>query len=145
MPYVEVKNMTGNLGSHYPLTFSILAGNDQHWCWSLVGAFSYRTLKTKALRFDLKWILPIRCKFLVPLHYIWFYFKVTFILQNLTRCSPISLINFYCFVFLDKDECTLKEDDCDVNAACTDTTGSFTCTCNSGYTGDGKSCTSKWG
>ena len=63
----------------------------------------------------------------------------------MTRCKPISSINFYCFVFLDKDECDLGEDDCHDNAVCTDTDGSFTCACESGYSGDGKTCTSKWG
>lgn len=36
-------------------------------------------------------------------------------------------------------------DDCHDNAVCTDTDGSFTCACESGYSGDGKTCTSKWG
>ena len=34
------------------------------------------------------------------------------------------------------DECTAGPG-CDANAACADTDGSFTCTCNSGYSGDG--------
>ena len=32
---------------------------------------------------------------------------------------------------------------CDSNAACTDTVGSFTCACNTGFIGDGLSCQSK--
>ena len=32
---------------------------------------------------------------------------------------------------------------CDVNADCADSVGSFACTCNSGYSGNGVSCTSK--
>ena len=36
-------------------------------------------------------------------------------------------------------------DDCHDNAVCTDTDGLFTCACKSGYSGDGKTCTSKWG
>jgi cysteine-rich repeat protein len=38
------------------------------------------------------------------------------------------------------DECAANTDNCDVNAACTDTAGSFTCSCNAGYAGDGVTC-----
>ena len=40
----------------------------------------------------------------------------------------------------DIDECDLMTDNCDVNADCENTIGSFTCTCNHGYTGDGTMC-----
>ncbi|XXT15899.1 FG-GAP-like repeat-containing protein [Sorangium sp. So ce429] len=39
------------------------------------------------------------------------------------------------------DECALGTDNCDANAACTDTPGSFTCACDAGYSGDGVTCT----
>lgn len=32
-------------------------------------------------------------------------------------------------------------DNCNANAACTNTPGSFTCACMTGYTGDGITCT----
>ena len=46
----------------------------------------------------------------------------------------------------DVDECTntnvaRASENCDVNAQCTNTVGGFTCTCNTGYTGDGVTCT----
>ncbi len=40
----------------------------------------------------------------------------------------------------DVNECALGTDDCDANAACTNTPGSFTCACNEGYVGDGVTC-----
>jgi hypothetical protein len=47
-------------------------------------------------------------------------------------------------IFVDTDECTAGTDNCDTNAACTNTVGSFTCACNTGYNGDGTSCTGKF-
>ena len=43
----------------------------------------------------------------------------------------------------DIDECDLGSYTCHVNATCTDTIGSYECTCNSGFEGDGVNCTSK--
>ena len=46
----------------------------------------------------------------------------------------------------DIDECAAGEDNCSVNAICSDTVGgedSFQCTCNTGYTGNGVNCTSE--
>jgi len=44
-------------------------------------------------------------------------------------------------VCVDVDECELGTDDCDSNATCTNTEGSYDCTCNAGYEGDGVTCT----
>ena len=43
-------------------------------------------------------------------------------------------------ILADVDECALGTDSCDVNAQCNDTVGSFECTCNSGFIGDGRIC-----
>ncbi|XP_041371516.1 uncharacterized protein LOC121385046 [Gigantopelta aegis] len=40
----------------------------------------------------------------------------------------------------DVDECVEKQDNCDDNAICTNTPGSFECKCNNGFAGDGVSC-----
>ena len=49
------------------------------------------------------------------------------------------IIFFYYYVILDDDECASSDtNDCHANAACTNTEGSFTCACNAGYTGNGK-------
>ena len=42
--------------------------------------------------------------------------------------------------YLDINECQLGTDNCSPFATCTDTPGSYQCTCNPGYTGDGRTC-----
>ena len=41
----------------------------------------------------------------------------------------------------DVDECVQNIDDCADNATCSDTEGSYECTCDPGFTGDGFNCT----
>jgi len=44
--------------------------------------------------------------------------------------------------YLDTDECASAEaNECDVNALCTNTDGSYMCRCIRGYEGDGINCT----
>ena len=54
----------------------------------------------------------------------------------LQRCVFV----FYLYICLDIDECSSDVDDCHNDANCTNTAGSFTCTCREGYTGNGTSC-----
>ena len=55
------------------------------------------------------------------------------------KCSNDSLTFFH--LFIDIDECLGNP--CDSNATCANNAGSFKCSCNSGYTGNGKTCTGK--
>ena len=48
----------------------------------------------------------------------------------------------YCYLISDINECQL-ENNCHVAATCTNTDGSYTCACNSGFTGDGIECNGK--
>ena len=41
---------------------------------------------------------------------------------------------------IDIDECASDNDNCDTDALCTNTPGSFTCKCKNGYEGDGITC-----
>ena len=54
----------------------------------------------------------------------------------------IRVINFVS----DIDECAEGLDDCDVNALCVNTPGSYKCYCYDGYTGSGKAgdCTGRY-
>ncbi|CAH3189906.1 unnamed protein product, partial [Porites evermanni] len=45
-----------------------------------------------------------------------------------------------CVYFFYLDECTTGYHSCDVNSVCQNTLGSYKCSCNAGYTGDGKPC-----
>ena len=45
--------------------------------------------------------------------------------------------------FIDINECEMEIDNCHENATCNNTFGSFECTCNAGFEGDGVNCTSK--
>ena len=57
-------------------------------------------------------------------------------MQNfMTQCGYI--------LYLDTDECKYDLDNCHANASCTNTNGSFNCTCLIGYAGDGVSCEGK--
>ena len=58
-------------------------------------------------------------------------------------CFPLLLISFRCcswFSFLDDDECTNGANECHADSLCSNTKGSYGCTCLRGYTGDGFSC-----
>ena len=44
------------------------------------------------------------------------------------------------FLYADINECAYYADCCHEDATCTNTEGSFTCSCNEGFTGDGKQC-----
>ncbi len=44
----------------------------------------------------------------------------------------------------DIEECEDGLDNCDSNATCMNTVGSFTCTCNEGFSGNGVMCSGLW-
>lgn len=49
-----------------------------------------------------------------------------------------------CFSFnVDINECAAGSAKCDMNADCRNTEGSYNCTCKTGFTGNGTSCSGK--
>ena len=59
--------------------------------------------------------------------------------------SHALLISSICYDLLtaDVDECAIGNHSCHESATCHNNQGSYTCSCNSGYAGDGIFCTSK--
>ena len=47
---------------------------------------------------------------------------------------------FSIFIVTDIDECSMDPGQCDVNADCTNSAGSYSCTCKQGFTGNGTTC-----
>lgn len=60
--------------------------------------------------------------------------------RNVFETNMIS--DMFLILTTDIDECANPEaNDCETNAVCNNTEGSYSCSCVSGYKGDGKNCT----
>ena len=53
------------------------------------------------------------------------------------------MFHWYCILNADVDECIGEVYPCDPNASCNNSIGSFSCTCLTGYSGNGMTCTGK--
>ena len=52
----------------------------------------------------------------------------------------VTLVLFFYSDFVDVDECSINNGGCNADAICHNTEGSFTCSCEPGYSWDGSSC-----
>ncbi len=84
---------------------------------------------------------------------IFFSLKPTYIVKEINIIVIVMEIMIICklksfmlllFLRLDIDECSQMTNNCNDNAACTNTIGSFSCACNSGFSGDGVTCSGKY-
>ena len=64
--------------------------------------------------------------------------KVATVCDEYETLSIIMAVHFVAYI--DIDECTAGSHNCAEEATCTDTDGSFTCACRSGYSGNGQNC-----
>jgi len=71
--------------------------------------------------------------------FISIYFFVSFFKKK--NISTMNAIFFFFFFFhLDTNECSTKNGGCHSDAICTNTVGSFSCSCKLGYQGNGFDC-----
>ena len=62
---------------------------------------------------------------------------------NIIHAFDDYLIFLLHVIFTDLEECSTNTHNCDVNADCENTVGSYSCKCRAGYTGDGQTCNGK--
>ena len=73
-------------------------------------------------------------------------FWCTWVSKILSLFWPFNVFESGLVIFfhqVDVNECTTDAHSCNVNAYCNNTNGSYNCTCNPGYSGNGISCTGK--
>ena len=69
---------------------------------------------------------------------------IYFVVKSLFSICIIKRLYGHLFIFhTDINECTNGQHTCNLQATCTNTDGSYTCTCIDGYTGDGDICFGK--
>lgn len=62
-------------------------------------------------------------------------------LKGPKKASVLNCFLSLCFFFSDINECEIGAHNCDRHAVCTNTAGSFKCSCSPGWIGDGIKCT----
>ena len=69
--------------------------------------------------------------------------SLNYLRKKFQSLRSYATLNVKGLIVIDLNECDLNYDGCDGNATCNDTDGSYECTCNDGYTGDGFSCSGR--
>ena len=65
-------------------------------------------------------------------------------MRNWERIKLIMLNLYFSKILTDVNECDDQLHQCDIDAECHNTDGSYTCQCTNGYHGDGYVCTGKY-
>ena len=110
---------------------------------------NYLLIKFPILYYDKDYDVSVTVYIYIYIYiYIFFFFfyiiSIVVCLVSISSCLDYFLIFSLLLQFLDMDECKSDISDCDVNANCTNTDGSYKCKCKPGYTGDGHSCSGNY-
>uniref|UniRef100_A0A0G4GSQ9 EGF-like domain-containing protein n=1 Tax=Chromera velia CCMP2878 TaxID=1169474 RepID=A0A0G4GSQ9_9ALVE len=110
-----------------------VSGSTDGTAWTSIASFSGETSWSRAET-------KIFCTDSAASSFNYFLFSTNKVTNSADKPVSIGEIRLYGMVSIDLDECTLNTHNCGGNATCTDTTDSFTCACNSGFTGNGTDC-----
>uniref|UniRef100_A0A0G4IG18 EGF-like domain-containing protein n=1 Tax=Chromera velia CCMP2878 TaxID=1169474 RepID=A0A0G4IG18_9ALVE len=118
-----------------PSKMTVYGSADGGTSWAEVGAFSGETSWTinEIKTFSANSTLG-------PFNSFKFHFQKV-VASTSTNILSIGEIELHGHI--DEDECSLNSHDCNQNATCADNIGSFECTCNDGWTGDGLTCSNE--
>ena len=93
-------------------------------------------------------LLTFRFVFAVFKYHLLTFLSVIFVAFNLVMVPTVSVLMHFVtnplLISPDMDECSTNNHSCDVNSFCNNTSGSYRCTCTSGYFGDGQVCRGNW-
>lgn len=70
-------------------------------------------------------------------------YLILFFLFGLSSAKICFFTLFSLLLPVDQDECSAEDHNCNINADCVNTPGSYRCTCKEGFNGDGFSCSGK--
>ena len=119
----------------------LVSGELYEHCWLLLHALEFsrsHVTKNQSICFNLIYFSESLNK---DWHCMIVLLKLSLLMNNEALRSLFTIILYWFLSFLDINECQDDSHDCDKNANCTNTVGSFTCSCNPGFFGNGSSCT----
>uniref|UniRef100_A0A0G4I101 EGF-like domain-containing protein n=1 Tax=Chromera velia CCMP2878 TaxID=1169474 RepID=A0A0G4I101_9ALVE len=129
---VQARNTTA-WSSQTPSAMSVSGANSTDGPWTMIHSFDNVTDWTQAEQKI--WPANVRVG---PFNF--FRFTIRRILPATENFATISQAHIYAAGLTDLDECATGVHNCDPQAACTNTNGSFACVCNGGSYGDGVAC-----